>query len=191
LLFRRYFLTFLFSYADILARKDCAFGAGGAALNTVRAAAWMIQEGGVASYVGCVGEDKSSEILRFAFDYCPFLKKSSLSYFPLLYFSNVLSEGNVEQHFVSTKEAATGTCAVLIVDKERSMVTRLGAAEKFTDAAFQSEEVQKHMKAAKLYFSTGFFLSVVPNSLVSMGKLSTEQGKVCFLFSFRGISSFS
>lgn len=79
---------------------------------------------------------------------------------------------------MTTKEVATGVCAVLIVKKERSMVTRLGAAEKFTDSAFQSQEVQKYMKTAKVYFSTGFFLTVVPKSLVEMGKLSLEKGKV-------------
>lgn len=95
----------------------------------------------------------------------------------------VLEEGGVKSHFVKTTEAETGTCAVLIVNKERSMVTRLGAAEKFTDEAFGTEEIQTPMKAAKLYFSTGFYLTVVPKSLVEMGKLSLAKGKVCF-FSF-------
>ena len=92
-------------------------------------------------------------------------------------FRGVLNEGGVAQHFVNVNETPTGTCAVLIVDKDRSMVTKLGAAEKFTDADFKSAEIQAAMKKAKLYFSTGFFLTVVPDSLVEMGKLSLEPGK--------------
>jgi len=145
-------------YADILARSDAKYGAGGAALNTIRAAQWMLQVPNASSYAGCVGNDKSAEILK-----------------------NVLNEGGVAQHFVNTNDAPTGTCAVLIVDKDRSMVTKLGAAEKFSDAAFATEEIQAAMKKARLYFSTGFFLTVVPKSLVEMGKMSLENGKR-FLF---------
>ena len=53
-----------FSYADILARNDVKYGAGGAALNTIRAAQWMLQVPNASSYVGCVGKDKNADILK-------------------------------------------------------------------------------------------------------------------------------
>ena len=48
-------------------REDCEFSAGGSALNTIRAAQWMLQVDGASSYAGCVGDDKSAKILEYFF----------------------------------------------------------------------------------------------------------------------------
>ena len=61
------FFLSLNSYVDLMERDDCKFGAGGAALNTIRAAQWMLQVEGASGYVGCVGDDKSAKILEYLF----------------------------------------------------------------------------------------------------------------------------
>lgn len=48
-----------------MACPDVQYGAGGAALNAIRAAQWMLQFPGASSYVGCVGEDESAKNLWY------------------------------------------------------------------------------------------------------------------------------
>eukprot|EP01107_Rhizomastix_libera_P009593 TRINITY_DN25695_c0_g1_i1.p1 TRINITY_DN25695_c0_g1~~TRINITY_DN25695_c0_g1_i1.p1 ORF type:complete len:347 (-),score=124.08 TRINITY_DN25695_c0_g1_i1:52-1092(-) len=144
-------------YDDVMKKTDAKFGAGGAALNTIRAAQWMLSAPGATTYTGCVGNDKSSEILK-----------------------TVLANEGVKPIFMETTEAPTGTCAVLVVDKERSLVTNLGAAEKFQLSHFHTKEVIAAIEKAKIYYSTGFFVTVCTESLVEFGKASLAKGKKFF-----------
>ena len=54
---------------------------------------------------------------------------------------------------------ATGTCAVLVKDNERSLIANLAAAEKYDKAHFDSAEIQAVVKDAGIYYMAGFPLT--------------------------------
>ena len=53
---------------------------------------------------------------------------------------DVLTVGLQLHRYLIDKETPTGTCAVTIVDKERSLTTRLGAANKYTVSHLKEPE---------------------------------------------------
>jgi len=77
--------------------------------NSMRAAQWMLSGEGVASgatvYIGCIGKDDFGAELR---------KKAEAD--------------GVSVHYLEDPTAKTGSCAVLITNKDRSLVANLSAA---------------------------------------------------------------
>jgi adenosine kinase len=71
-------------------------------------------------------------------------------------------------------ETPTGTCAVLIENKERALIANI-AAGKFTIEFLR--ENWAVVEAAKFYYSAGFFLTVSPESIIEVGKHAQEHGK--------------
>ena len=87
------------------------------------------------------------------------------------------------------KEHPTGKCAVLITGQDRSLVTKLDAANHFTTEHLEPnwDVVEK----AKFFYSSGFFLTVSPDSMVKVGQHAAQTNKVktlCFdsINKFRG-----
>ena len=72
----------------------------------------------------------------------------------------------------------TGTCAVLIKDKERSLCANLAAANEYKQTHLESAEVQAVVKAARVYYISGFFMTVSCPSLMSVAKHSFDNNKV-------------
>jgi adenosine kinase len=113
--------------------------AGGATQNSIRVAQWLL--GGQAnpelcSYMGCVGKDDSSKIL-----------------------ADKARECGVKVCYQQS-DKPTGRCAVLITGTERSLVTKLDAANLFTEDHLQVEGNWALVKSAKTIYSAGFFLTV-------------------------------
>lgn len=77
-------------------------------------------------------------------------------------------------------ETPTGTCAVLIKDKERSLCANLAAANNYKKDHLDSVEIQDVVKAAKVYYISGFFMTVSPPSIMSVAKHSFENKKVWY-----------
>jgi len=128
--------------------------AGGAAQNAVRACQWLLQEEGATSYVGCVGKDEHGGKLAAA-----------------------ATADGVAVHYLEDESAPTGVCAVLIVDKDRSMVARLGAANNYKADHLAAEERQALLNGASFVHATGFFLTVAPDCLVSIGQHVAQNNK--------------
>ena len=72
----------------------------------------------------------------------------------------------------------TGTCAVLIKDKERSLCANLAAANNYKKTHLESAEVQAVVKAARVYYISGFFMTVSTESIMSVAKHSFDNNKV-------------
>merc|ERR1711935_159264 len=53
-------------FAEMAAKKDVQYIAGGATQNTIRVAQWMSKTAGTTAYMGCVGKDDNAEKLRAA-----------------------------------------------------------------------------------------------------------------------------
>jgi nucleoside-diphosphate-sugar epimerase/sugar/nucleoside kinase (ribokinase family) len=142
-------------YADIESRADHVFIPGGSGLNTARVAQWLAQapKRSLVSYVGCVADDKYGSILK----------------------ESAEKEGVVMNVEYTTK-APTGSCAVCITGKERSLVANLAAANCLTGAHLETPEVQKALKESKLFYLSGFTLTVSVDYVLTVAKKAHQVG---------------
>merc|ERR1719160_316253 len=102
----------------------------------------MSQEAGTTAYMGCTGKDAYSEKLKAA-----------------------CSADGVDVHYMEDPSTPTGTCACLIVDKERSLCTNLAAANNYKIDHVKQPENWKIVEQAKIIYSAGFFITVSPDSM--------------------------
>lgn len=145
-------------YSEIVKQFNVEYIAGGAAQNSIRAASWMLQQPGVSAYIGAVGNDENGK----------YMKEAAEKY-------------GVKTYYMTTNDKPTGTCAVLVRDKERSLVANLAAAELHKITHIETPEISEVISKAKYFYATGFFLTHSPDTLVSIGKHAKEHNKP-FLF---------
>lgn len=135
-------------YAELAALPGVQYIPGGATLNSIRVANWMLQEPGLCSYVGCIGKDTFGNIML---DKCK-------------------AEG-LNVPFMITETVPTGTCGVLVTGIERSLVANLAAANAFKDEHFEScPEAKQAMETADILYSAGFFLTVSVPSIIRFSR---------------------
>lgn len=82
-------------FNDIL-KMQPRYSAGGATLNSIRVAQWILNQRGVTWFVGSIGKDESGTIMK-----------------------NCCKDIGVESHFFETDEERTGVCAALITGENR------------------------------------------------------------------------
>eukprot|EP00468_Gymnochlora_sp_CCMP2014_P008700 CAMPEP_0167752578 /NCGR_PEP_ID=MMETSP0110_2-20121227/7219_1 /TAXON_ID=629695 /ORGANISM="Gymnochlora sp., Strain CCMP2014" /LENGTH=352 /DNA_ID=CAMNT_0007638215 /DNA_START=39 /DNA_END=1097 /DNA_ORIENTATION=- len=144
-------------YKELTDMKDVQYIAGGATLNSIRVAQWMMQKKGASSYIGCVGTDDYSKKM-----------------------SECASADGVTPVFMKDKDTPTGTCACLIVDKERSLVANLAAANNYKVDHMKSADVAPVYKGVKLTYIAGFFITVSPETITLLAEHSAAEGtKFC------------
>jgi adenosine kinase len=140
-------------YPEIVKDFEVEYIAGGATQNSIRVAQWMLQTPAT-SYMGCVGND----------EYGATLKKAA-------------SDSGVKVEYAVDEETPTGTCAVLITGNDRSLVANISAANNYKVAHL--EGVGKPlMEAAKFYYISGFFITVSPESIMTVAKHAAAENKV-------------
>jgi len=136
-------------FKDLIGNYSVDYIAGGATQNSIRVAQWIL--GGpkkqVCSYMGCVGRDESSKKLE-----------------------EKATEAGVTVRYQVSEEKPTGRCAVLITGQDRSLVTKLDAANNFTAAHLDIEDNWSLVKSAKIIYSAGFFLTVSVDSMLRVAK---------------------
>jgi adenosine kinase len=143
-------------FAEMVEKFPVQYIAGGATQNSIRVAQWMLQEAGATAYFGAIGKgDKFGEQLK----------------------ASATADG-VAVHYYETEEAPTGTCAALIHDNERSLCTKLDAANCYKIEHFESEEIKKVWSTVDFAYSAGFFLTVSPPTIMAMAKHCAENNKV-------------
>jgi adenosine kinase len=128
--------------------------AGGAAQNAARCAQYVLPDNSTA-YLGCVGKDDLAEQLKAA----------------------NAKEGLKNFYQVDDKEP-TGSCAVVITGHDRSLCTRLGAAEKFSPSHLEKPEIQKLLEGAKMFYLGGFFLTHGIESALNVAKVAEKNDVV-------------
>lgn len=128
--------------------------AGGATQNSIRVAQWMHGAAGFSAYAGCIGADAFGTQLKAA------------------------AEGDgVTTYYDVAEDVPTGTCAVLVHDRERSLVANLSAAEKYSKARhFDSAAFQAVVRGARIIYSAGFFLTHAADTMEACGKIAAEGG---------------
>lgn len=144
-------------YQELISSFPVKYIAGGATQNSIRVAQWIMQQPGATSYVGCVGKDEQGAQLR----------KSAES-------------DNVQVHYAEDEKTPTGTCAVLVKDKERSLIANLAAANNYPIEHFTSDEITPIWQKAKLCYTAGFFLTVSPPTIMHLAKYLHEQDDKVF-----------
>jgi len=131
--------------------------AGGATQNSIRVAQWVL--GGsttksLCSYMGCVGRDDSSKILE-----------------------DKAKEAGVTVSYQYSEDKPTGRCAVLITGEDRSLVTKLDAANHFTANHLETKENWDLVTKANVVYSAGFFLTVSVDSMLKVAKNCAANNK--------------
>jgi len=127
--------------------------AGGATQNTIRVAQWILGKKSLCSYMGCVGRDDSSKILE--------QKASDAGV-------------NVKYQY---SDKPTGRCAVLITGQDRSLVTKLDAANHFTVSHLEESANWSIVTSAKVVYSAGFFLTVSVESMLKVAKYCSQNNR--------------
>lgn len=143
-------------YDDLVNNYEVNYTAGGAGMNVMRTFQWLLNKGpGKCSFTGSIGKDKFGEIL-----------------------TNQASNDGVDVQFMITESKPTGSCAVLVVDKERCLIANLSAANEFQHSHILTENVLTRIRNAQFYYITGFFITVSPESIHYIAEHAYENNKI-------------
>jgi adenosine kinase len=140
-------------YKELVDEHQCDFIAGGAAQNSCRAAQWISRTQNFAAFLGAVGADDYSNRLRQAAE-----------------------AAGVHTYYQVENVYPTGTCAVLIHEKERSLVANLAASEHLT-----MEHVRSHwgiLENSQVVYVEGYLLTSAPDVIYEIAKFTSEAGKI-------------
>jgi len=143
-------------FTELVEKYDPKYIAGGATQNTIRAAQWMMgaKQSKRTAFMGCVGNDEYGKTLE-----------------------KCASADGVYVHYMKDAETPTGTCAALIKDGERSLVTNLDAANNFKPSHLDTDEAKEIIDLAKIYYCAGFFLTVSVPSLMKVAEHAAANDK--------------
>jgi len=158
-------------YEEIARHESVEYVAGGATQNSIRVCQWMLQSPGATSFIGSVGKD------------CNFGNK----------LREVANKDGVSTYYYEADGHQTGTCAVVVHEKERSLVANLAAANAFESAHLDTPEVKEAVRRAHIIYSAGFFLTLPegPKSALEIAKHASEHDKIyCLNFAAPFICTF-
>ncbi|EFJ35435.1 hypothetical protein SELMODRAFT_438384 [Selaginella moellendorffii] len=141
-------------YRELANKYKVDYIAGGATQNAIRVAQWMLQVPGATTFIGCIGKDEFGKEM----------KKSSTA-------------GGVNVRYYEDESTPTGTCAVLVVGGERSLVANLSAANCYKVHHLEQPENWAFVEKAKFFYIAGFFLTVSAKSVMLIAKHAAEKGK--------------
>jgi len=142
-------------FKEIVEKFKVEYVAGGSTQNTARVCQWMLPKPKITTYMGCVGNDD----------------------FGLTLFNKATQDG-VNAVYQKNSQFKTGTCAVLLVENNRSLCAHLAAAEKFTIDHLEVPANAELLKNAKFYYIAGFFLTVCPAAIMLAAKHAAENNKI-------------
>jgi adenosine kinase len=142
-------------FEELVNNYQVEYIAGGATQNSIRVAQWMLQEPEATGYIGCIGKDAYGRTLR-----------------------ECATRDGVTLHYLEDEKEATGTCACVIKDQERSLVANLAAANKYVKDHHDSPAIQAVVQAARVIYSAGYFLTVSPATAHALGAHCAATNKI-------------
>ncbi|KAG1669505.1 hypothetical protein FOA52_015672 [Chlamydomonas sp. UWO 241] len=140
-------------FSELAANKDVEYIAGGAGQNATRILQWLSGAPKTAAYMGCIGNDAFGRKM-----------------------TETASQDGVDVCYQVDPATPTGTCGVCIVDKDRSLVAYLAAANNFKD-----EHLMKnfnYVERARVIYVTGFFITVSPASIKAVATHCAAHDKI-------------
>ncbi|QIW96166.1 hypothetical protein AMS68_001684 [Peltaster fructicola] len=138
-------------YDELINNRNAKFIAGGAAQNSARGAQYLLPDNSVV-YFGCVGKDKSAEILQEA-----------------------NKQAGLQVRYRYDETAPTGRCGVVITGHNRSMVTDLAAAN-----LYKLEHLKENwdvVQNSKAYFVGGYHLTVCVPAIMALAEEAAKENK--------------
>jgi len=140
-------------FKDLVDNHEVEYIAGGATQNSIRVAQWIVAKPNTATYFGCVGSDDTMKKL-----------------------TEKATEAGVNVKY-QISDKPTGRCAVLITGQDRSLVTKLDAANHFTVSHLEDADNWKLVEKSKVVYSAGFFLTVSVDSMLKVAKHCAAKDK--------------
>ncbi|KAJ2836607.1 adenosine kinase [Coemansia erecta] len=140
-------------FQTLIDKHNALFLPGGSAQNTLRGAQRLLPEDS-AVFFGAVGNDENAQRLKGAAD-----------------------KAKLRTNYMVNPTKPTGTCALLITGKNRSMVANLSAAETYDFSHVSAPENWKDIEAARFYYITGFFFAVSPDTIEAVAKHAHDNNK--------------
>eukprot|EP00928_Gymnodinium_smaydae_P072385 TRINITY_DN55759_c0_g1_i1.p1 TRINITY_DN55759_c0_g1~~TRINITY_DN55759_c0_g1_i1.p1 ORF type:complete len:499 (-),score=113.90 TRINITY_DN55759_c0_g1_i1:143-1522(-) len=141
-------------FKELADKEGVQYIAGGATQNSIRVAQWMLQKKNATSYMGCIGKDSNGEKLTEA-----------------------CRKDGVNCQYMIDETTPTGTCACCIMDKERSLVTNLSAANNYKVSHLKEPANMAILEKAKVVYSAGFFMTVCPDAMEVASTHCNKNGK--------------
>merc|ERR1719397_762749 len=133
--------------------SDVQYIAGGATLNSIRVAQWMLGEAGRTGYIGAIGNDVFGQLMK-----------------------EQAKKDGVMTEFMINPDVPTGACAVAIHEKERGLVANLAAANTYKKEHLAQHE---HLCArARIIYSAGFFLTVCPDAMIMAAECAMKTNSL-------------
>jgi len=145
-------------YNDMERNFNIEYLTGGAALNAIRVCQGLFVKGHEkrTGYIGCIGKDVRGDQLK-----------------------KLCSDSGVDFLNMTSETSETGVCGVLITGTNRSLCTRLGAANDYKADHLKSADVVEKMKIAQVFYAEGYFLTVSPEAMIQVGShAASSKGKV-------------
>jgi adenosine kinase len=141
-------------YDELVKNYKVSYVAGGATQNTIRVAQWMLGKPKATTFIGCTGKDEYSDRLR-----------------------ECAEANDVRVEYLQDESTPTGTCAVLVTGKHRTLVANISAANNYKIEHLQQPDVWALVEAAKVYYISGFFLTVSPPSILKVAEHAAAHNK--------------
>jgi adenosine kinase len=146
-------------YDELSTFQDIKYVPGGSSLNVVRVANWILRtqpDGtGKCAYTGCIGNDKHGQTLV-----------------------ETASHDGVKMLMQIDPTTPTGTCACIVIGKERSLCANLAACQNFKEHHLEESDVQQAISSADIYYSSGFFLTVCQPAMLKVAKTAASKGAI-------------
>lgn len=127
---------------------------GGSSLNSTRAVNFMIKDKfpNKCAFIGCIGEDERGKTLE-----------------------RELEQNGVHGYFHKDKETPTGTCAVIVHRKERTLCANLAACLKYPMEHFNQH--RQLLDRTKILYTTSFFITSNYEALVEVATYAAKNNK--------------
>ncbi|CAN9093318.1 unnamed protein product [Alternaria alternata] len=140
-------------YEDLLQNYNAVLIAGGAAQNTARGAAYILEPKSVV-YIGCIGKDKYGETLE-----------------------KISADAGVKTEYLYDEKTPTGRCGVVITGHNRSMCTDLAAANNYKIDHLKQDHIWKQVENAKVFYVGGFHLTVSVPAIKALAEEAAAKDK--------------
>ncbi|XP_034485701.1 adenosine kinase 2-like [Drosophila innubila] len=150
-------------FEELTNMENVTYSAGGACQNSMRIFQWIVEKPYCAYFVGAVGKDKFGETIG----------------------KRAMADG-VQTLYQQREEAPTGTCAIILRGKHRSLVANLGAAAYFSDDWLFDDANLCLVERAQYIYATGFFIAVNASTVLSVAKMSSENNQT-FVLNFSAV----
>ncbi|EMD94804.1 hypothetical protein COCC4DRAFT_33861 [Bipolaris maydis ATCC 48331] len=140
-------------YEDLIQNYKAVLIAGGAAQNTARGAAYVLEPNSVV-YIGCIGKDKYGETLE-----------------------KISADAGVKTEYLYDEKTPTGRCGVVITGHNRSLCTDLAAANNYKLEHLKQDHIWKQVENAKVFYVGGFHLTVCVPAIKALAEEAASKNK--------------